>query len=419
MLLKTILNRVQRHKSFVYDKVRMIEKAKGNHVLEIGLKARSNSRPICSGCHRAGPTYDRLPERLFLFVPLWQIQVYFVYAMRRVNCAHCGKVIVEEVPWAVGKGRLTKACQWFLARWAQRMSWQEVARAFHTTWDHVHSSVQYAVQWGLVHRVTEGVKTIGVDEIQYARGHQYLTLVYQIDKGCKRLLWIGKEHTADCLRGFFQLMGEPFAHGLKFVCSDMWRAYLEVIAEQAPQAVHVLDRFHIMKLMNKAIDEVRREEVKRLKQDGYEPILKNSRWCLLKRLENMTKKQTVKLTELMRYNLQSMRAKLSRDDFQRFWDYESVGWAAKFLEEWCSRTMRSKIEPMKKVARTLRSHKELLLNWFRADGELSSGVVEGFNNKAKLAMRKAYGFRTYEAIQHALYHQLGALPTPEMTHEFA
>ncbi|MHB8638142.1 MAG: ISL3 family transposase [Fimbriimonadaceae bacterium] len=418
MLLKTILNRVQPHKSFVYESVKLTELGK-RPVLEVSLKARSNSRPICSGCHHPGATYDRLPPRLFLFVPLWQIQVYFVYAMRRVNCRHCGKVIVEEVPWAEGKGRLTKAYQWFLARWAQRMSWQEVARTFHTTWDHVYSSVQYAVQWGVVHRVTEGVKAIAVDEIQWARGHQYLTLVYQIDAGSKRLLWVGKERTAECLRGFFQLMGESFARQLKFVCSDMWRAYLDVIAEQAPKAVHVLDRFHIMKLMNKAIDEVRREEVKRLKQEGYEPILKHSRWCLLKRLENMTQKQTVKLTELMRYNLQSMRAKLSRDDFQRFWDYESVGWATKFLEEWCSRTMRSKIEPMKKVARTLKAHKELILNWFRADGTISSGVVEGFNNKAKLAMRKAYGFRTYEAIQLALYHQLGSLPTPKTTHEFA
>ena len=126
MLLKTILNRVQPFKSFVYDKVTMTENASGP-VLEVAVKARSNSRPICSGCHRARPTYDRLPPRLFLFVPLWQIQVYFVYAMRRVECPKCGKVIVEEVPWAEGKGRLTKAYQWFLARWAQRMSWQEVA----------------------------------------------------------------------------------------------------------------------------------------------------------------------------------------------------------------------------------------------------------------------------------------------------
>lgn len=418
MLLKTILNRVQPHKSFVYHKVKMGKKGR-SPALEVEIKARKNSRPICSGCRQPGGTYDHLPARRFLFVPLWQLQVYFVYAMRRVNCRDCGKVVVEEVPWAVGKNRLTKAYQWFLASWAQRMSWQEVARVFGTTWDHVFSSVRYAVFWGVVHRTIKGVKAIGVDEIQWGRGHQYLTLVYQIDEGCKRLLWVGKERTANCLRQFFQLMPKTFARKLKFVCSDMWQAYVEVIAECAPRAVHVLDRFHIMSLMNKAIDQVRREEVKRLERDGYEPILKHSRWCLLKRLENLTQKQTVKLSELMQYNLQSLRARLSREEFQRFWEYESVTWATTFLDEWCARTMRSKIEPMKKVVRTLRTHKDLILNWFRADGQISAGTVEGFNNKAKLAIRKAYGFRTYQSLELALYHQLGELPTPKHTHQFA
>jgi transposase len=298
------------------------------------------------------------------------------------------------------------------------MSWKEVADAFQTTWDNVFSAVQHAVFWGVVHRATKGVTAIGVDEIHWGRG-QYLTLVYQIDAGCKRLLWIGRDRTAATLERFFDLFGERFAADLKFVCSDMWSGYLEVIARRASSAVHVLDRFHVMALMNKAVDEVRRAEVKRLEQDGYEPILKNSRWCLLKRFENLTAKQTVKLAELMQYNLQSLRAKLSRDDFQRFWEYESVAWASKFLEEWCGRTMRSKVDPLKKVARTLRKHKQLILNWFQADGTISAGTVEGFNNKAKLTIRKAYGFRTAEKLEIALYHALGALPEPELTHRFA
>jgi transposase len=418
MLLKTILNRVQPHKSFVYGKVRLIGR-KLNLALEVEIKARKNSRPVCSECHRKGGTYDRLPKRQFLFVPLWQLQVYFVYAMRRVNCRHCQRVVVEEVPWAEGKSRLTKAYQWFLARWAQRLSWKQVAEVFNTTWDHVFSSVRHAVWWGVAHRTIRGVKSIGVDEIQWGHGHDYVTLVYQIDEGCKRLLWMGKERTAASLREFFKLMPERFGKRLKFVCSDMWAAYLEVIAECAPKAVHVLDRFHIMQLLNKAIDEVRRAEVNRMERDGYEPVLKNSRWCMLKRVENLTQKQTVKLAELMQYNLQTVKARLSREDFQRFWEYESVTWAAKFLEEWCTRTMRSKIEPMKRVARTLRRHKDLILNWFRASGTISAGIVEGFNNKAKLAIRKAYGFRTYESLELALFHQLGALPTPKQTHEFA
>ena len=120
-----------------------------------------------------------------------------------------------------------------------------------------------------------------------------------------------------------------------------------------------------MKKMNEAIDEVRRGEAARLERDGYEPVLKHSRWCLLKRRENLTEKQTVKLTELLKYNLQSVRSHLLREDFQRFWEYVSPTWAGKFLDEWCMRTMRSRIEPMKDVARSLREHRDLILNWFR------------------------------------------------------
>ena len=121
---------------------------------------------------------------------------------------------------------------------------------------------------------------------------------------------------------------------------------------------------------------------------------------------------------MLRYNLQSVRGYLLREDFQRFWQYVSPCWAGKFLDEWCTRTMRSKIEPMKKVAGSPRRHRPLILNWFRAKGALSAGAVEGLNNKAKLTTRKAYGFRTSKAAEIALYHTLGHLPEPNFAHEF-
>lgn len=416
MQLKTILNRVEPHKSFVYGSITMIQEA-GRLALEIQLQSRANGRPVCSGCRRRRPGYDRLPSRRFEFVPLWGIAVFFIYAMRRVECPTCG-VKVEEVPWGDGNCRLTRSYRWFLARWARRMSWQEVAVVFHTSWEHVRDAVRHAVFWGVVHRDLRGIRTLGVDEIQWRRGHEYLTLVYQLDEGRKRLLWVAKERTEESLRGFFQMLGKAASGRVQFVCSDMWQAYLSVIAAEAKRAAHILDRFHIMKLMNKAIDEIRAVEARRLKADGYEPVLKHSRWCLLKRPENLTEKQTVKLSELLEYNLQSVRAHLQREDFQRFWDYRHPTWAGKFLDEWCCRVMRSRLTPMKKVARTLREHRGLLLNWFRAEGTVSAGTVEGFNNKAKLTLRKAYGFREYPTIELALFHQLGALPEPEFTHEF-
>jgi transposase len=416
MQLKTILNRVENFKSFVYGKARWVDDAEVP-TIEVQIEARRNGRPICSGCHHPAPGYDRLAERRFEFVPLWGIAVYFVYAMRRVECPTCG-VKVEEVPWCDGKNQLTTTYRWFLAGWAKRLSWQEVACAFRTSWQNVFRSVKHAVSWGLAHRSLEGIEAIGVDEIQWHRGHKYLTLVYQIDEDCRRLLWAGKDRTTKTLLRFFRMLGKERSARLRFVCSDMWKPYLKVIAKKAGQALHVLDRFHIMAKMNKAIDEVRAGEARRLERDGYEPVLKHSRWCLLKRKENLTEKQAVKLSELLQYNLQSVRSRLMREDFQRFWEYCYPACAAKFLDQWCTRTMRSKIEPMKKVAKTLRRHRELILNWFRAEGAISAGIVEGLNNKAKLTMRKAYGFRTAKAIEIALYHQLGDLPEPEFTHEF-
>jgi transposase len=337
--------------------------------------------------------------------------------MRRVNCPACG-VKVERVPWAEGKSPMTTEYKWFLARWSRRMCWKDVSEMFCVSWDRVYDAVKQAVSWGLEHRDLDGIEAVGVDEVQWHKGHKYQTVVYQLDEGRKRLLWIGRDRKAKTLLRFFRFLGKDRTARLQFICSDMWQAYLKVIAKKVPQAVHVLDRFHIMQRMNKALDKVRAAEVKQLHADGYEPVLKGARWLLLKRPENQTEKQALKLKEILQYNLKSVRSHLMKEDFQQFWEYTSPTWAGKFLDQWCTRAMRSRIDPMKKVARMLRNKRELVLNWFVAEGRLSSGIVEGFNNKLKLITRKSYGFRTQKAYETALYHNLGALPEPEFTHRF-
>jgi transposase len=338
--------------------------------------------------------------------------------MRRVDCPTCG-IKVETVPWATGKSSLTKAYAYFLAAWAKRMSWNEVAKAFHTSWESVFRSVEMVVEWGLEHRDLDGIKAIGVDEVAWLKG-KFLTVVYQLDAGRIRLLWIGKDRTVKTLTKFFQEFGAERSAALRFVCSDMWQPYLKVFAKMAKQALNILDRFHIMANMNKAIDEVRRKEVKVLKAKGLGQVLKHARWTLLKRPENRTAAQDTKLAELVRYNLRSVRAHLLREEFQQFWEYQSPAWAGRFLERWCTKAMRSQLEPMKKSARSLRSHKTLILNWFHAREQVSLGATEGMNNKLKVITRRAFGFRTYPAIEIALYHTLGDLPDPatQFAHRF-
>lgn len=416
MRLQTILNSCQKFKSFVYEDPQF-DVAGGTKRLLVTLVPRKNSRGICSGCAKPAGCYDHLSEREFEFVPLWGIPVIFVYRMRRINCPDCG-VKVELVPWADGKETMTKTMMQFLAGWAKKLSWQETARSFNTSWHKVFSAVKYVVDWGLANRQLDNVESIGVDEIAWKKGHKYLTLVYQIDSHCTRLLWIGKDRTVKTFLRFFRMFGKENSTRLKHVCSDMWKAYIKVIKKKAPQALHILDRFHIVAMINKAIDEVRAGEHRKMQQDGYEPILKKSRWCLLKRKENLTDKQEATLNALVKYNLQSVRAYLLKEDFHGFWEYVTPVWAGKFLERWCTRVMRSKIEPMKKVAKTIRKHKPLILNWFKAKKAFSSGIVEGLNNKVKVATKKAYGFREFSCIEVALYHQLGKLPEPPMTHRF-
>jgi transposase len=322
------------------------------------------------------------------------------------------------MPWVHGKHQTTIAFQVFLAQWAGLLSWTEVAKRFRTSWDGVYESIKMVVDHGLKHRNLAGISAIGVDEIAIGKGPAYITQVYQIDEGHKRLLWIGKERKAKTLLRFFHEFGKERSAAIKYVCSDMWKPYLKVIAKKIPRALNILDRFHIMKKFNEAIDDVRRSEKSKLQRDGYEPVLNNSRWLLMKRPQNLSDNQKGSLKTLLRYNLQTVRSYLLREDFQHFWMYTSMCWAEKFLDGWIRKTLLSRIEPMKKVARMLRRHEPLILNWFKAANSISTGVVEALNNTAKLTVKRSYGFRTYETLKYALYHKLGDLPLPNLTHEF-
>lgn len=418
MHLRTILNNCTNFKGFCFVNEELNSKKK---IIYVDIKARKGSKAICSKCETASPGYDTLPERTVKFIPFWGYQVLFRFRPRRVQCPNCNRVVVEKLPWCDGKHQITTIYAAFLANWAKDLAWKRVAERFKTSWQTVFSAVSMVVAFGLSNRNLENITAIGVDEVAWQKGHNYLTLVYQINPGSRRLLWIGLGRTQKTLTDFFRSMKgfcKNFAKNIQIVCSDMWKPYLKVISKEIPQALNVLDRFHIMQKFSKALDKVRAQEARRLKEEKLDPVLTNSRWCFLKRRENLTEKQGFKLKKLLKMNLTTVRAYLLKEQFQKFWNYNSPTWAKKFFVQWQHAAMRSRIEPIKKVAKTLEKHMELILNYFRAKKQFSSGIVEGMNLKVNLSIRKAYGFKSFKIAETALYHQLGELPEPEFTHKF-
>ena len=406
----------------MYQEIELLRNEGRAEAIQIRLQAHQGIRGKCSQCGRSAPGYDRLEERNWQHVPVWGIPTYFCYAPRRVQCPEHG-IGVEAIPWSEGKRPFTRAMMGFLARWARRLSWRETATVFHTSWEAVYRSVQWFVEWGLAHRKLENVRSLGIDELHWGRGkgaNNFITVLYQLDQGCRRLLWVGPRRTQATLKRGLKALGPEVVKGLRFVCSDMWKPYVQVIAREAQHAVHVLDRFHITLHLNQAVDEVRRAETSRLRAAGKASAqrLKHMRWQLLRRGRSVRGRARQKLHTIWLSKLATGRAWELKETFDHFWKYKSVLWAQAFLDYWCLRAVRSRLEPMMKVARMLRAHEDLILNWFRAKGEISSGAVEGLNNKIRVVTRRSYGFRTYEAIELALYHTLGRLPEPETTHSF-
>jgi len=421
--VKTLLRRVQDLAGFAIKSVNLSADSK-QPVIEVRLDVDPRCKRRCSCCGRPGRIHDVLPLRTWDFVPLWGIPVKLLYAPRRVVCPEKIGPTVELMPWNKGKHPYATAYMLFLARWARRLSWKETSTIFGASWDAVRRSVQWVVQWGLEHRDLEGVGALGLDELHWGRGKKsanFVTLIYQIDAGMRRLLWVGHRRREATLKaGFADLeRRQPgFLRGLRVICSDMWKPYLKVIAQKAGSALNVLDPFHVVQHLNNAVDTVRRGEQSRLKDKGAKSRAKGGRFLLLKRGTRVRGRARQKLRDVLASLKATSRAWELKESFRKFWTYRSETWAAAYLKAWTTRAMRSRLEPMKKVARMLRRHENLLLNYFRAKRQYSNAVVEGLNHKARVSIARSFGHRSFEILQLALYHNLAELPEPPSQHKF-
>jgi transposase len=300
-----------------------------------------------------------------------------------------------------------------LATWAKIVAWKVVSQLFGFHWNTVRKAVKDVVEYGLKHRDLDNLLYIGIDEISRKKGHVYHTQVYDLIE--QRLLWSGEDRTSESLEVFFDELGEQRCENIQAVCCDMWAPYMDAIKRRLPHALVVFDKFHIIRHLLNAVDQVRKEEAKKLKADNPD-LLKKTRYIWIKNPWNLTEIQKTKLSDLEKLNLKINRAYLLKEAFRRFWDYVYPASAKKYLDKWFWWATHSRLKPMRDFAWMIRRHQDDILNYFKV--LIDNGLVEGLNNKAKVISHRAYGYRSSETFKLALYHGLGRLPEPILTHKF-
>jgi len=380
--------------------------------LRIELDVKKRRKLPCSICGIRIRQKDKLEQRRWRHVSLWGIAVFLYYCPRRVNCPEHG-VRVERIPWAMGKKPISFPLITVLAFWSRLLPWDQVARLFNVSWNTVRSAVEAAVAYGREHEDYRGVRFIGIDEISRKRGHVYHTNVYDLER--KRLIWSGAHRDKDSLLRFFQWWGKERTAAIEGVCCDMWQNYIDVVHENCGEAVIVFDKFHIVRHLMDAIDQVRRMEAKAL-ADSDSEVLKGTRYIWLKNPWNLTGKQKLCLSDLLKMNLKIVKAYLLKELFRKLWDYKRRGWAAKYLKRWFWWATHSRIKPLRDFAWILRRHEEGILSYF--DLRIDNGLVEAMNNNAKAISHRARGYRSEKNFSLALIHGLGKLQLPQCQHRF-
>jgi transposase len=346
-------------------------------------------RPRCSGCGAVCPGYDRDRDRRWRHLDLAGMLLQLRYDTRRVDCRRCG-VKVEKLPWAETSSWFTRPFEDHVGYLAQRCDKTAVGSMMRINWETVGSIIQRVVARRQKGDPLDGLTQIGVDELSYRRHHEYVTVV--VDHVRRHIVWVKPGKNADTLKAFFDELGSERCAKLEAITVDMSGAYIKAVTECSPKAQLIFDRFHVQRLAQDAVDEVRRAEVHAAPSEAERKDLKGTRWALLKSLWNLSRFDTDRLSSLQRDNKRLYRAYLLKEALVGVLDRKQINVARAKLDEWIRWARRSRLVPFKRVAATIREHAGGILAYVQS--RLSNGRTEGLNGKARTITRRAYGFHS-------------------------
>jgi len=350
-------------------------------------------RGHCSACGERCPGYDRERGRRWRHLDLAGMTLHLRYDTRRVECPRCG-VKVEQVPWAETGSWFTRPFEDHVGYLAQRCDKTTVSDIMRVAWDTVGSIIQRVVARRQPGDALDGLTHIGVDELSYRRHHEYITVVVDHVRG--HVVWAQPGKNADTLKAFFDELRTERCAKLEAVTIDMSGAYIKAVTDCSPQAQIIFDRFHVQRLVQDAVDEVRRDEARAATSDAERKEIKGTRWSLLKSFWNLSLFDTNRLATLQRDNKRLYRAYLLKEAMVRVLDCRDEGLAKQKLDEWIRWARRSRLEPFKRVAATIREHADGILAYVRSG--LSNGRTEGLNGKARTITRRSFGFHSAHGL---------------------
>lgn len=359
--------------------------------LHLTLEPQPGRVKRCSGCGEVVQAVHDTEDRWVRDLPILDADTWLLVKRCRLACLRCGPK-VEQLSWLDRYARVTRRLAESVARLCRQLPIKHVAEYFNLHWSTVKAIDQAYLEEKLGPINLAGVEQIAMDEFAIQKGHRYATVV--VEPHTKRVLWVGRGRKREDVRPFFDLLGQEGRERLKAVVMDMNAAYEEEVRSCCPYAQIVYDLFHVVaKYGREVIDRVRVDEANRLRHDKpARAVIKGARWLLLRNSGNIaTRADRVRLTELLGANRKLCTTYVLKDDLKHLWDYRYEGAARNFWDGWYRRAIRSRIQPLKKFARNLKSRLPGILAHCR--WPLHTSVLEGINNKIKVIKRMAYGFR--------------------------
>jgi transposase len=359
----------------------------------------------CPECGQECSLHDHQPERQWRHLDTCQYQTILHAQPPRSNCAEHG-VKVVKLPWAEASGRFTALFERLAIDWLGAASQAAVGQRLGLSWDEIHSIMERAVERGLARRKAEPIKYLGVDEKAFRKGHRYLTLVNDLERG--RVLYVAADRRQASLDGFWPTLTEEQRGGIQAVAMDMWEPYVASVREHLAGADSkiVFDKFHIASHLGEAVDKVRRQEHRELLREGDETLI-GTKYDWLRHPANFTRRAWRRFAELRESALKTARAWALKETAMVLFTYRYEGSARRFFRSWYGWASRSRLEPMIEVARMLKARLENILTYLKH--RITNACSESLNAKIQWVKYTARGFRNQGNFIHAIYFHCGGL----------